>query len=51
MDKYKANLNINITSIGIHGFNMLNLQTIQGDHSAYDEPPVDFKTKVPLWPD
>ena len=23
---------------------------VQGDHSACDEPPVDFKTKVPLWP-
>ena len=24
---------------------------IQGDPSACDEPPVDFKTKVPFWPD
>ena len=23
---------------------------IQGDHSAFAKPPVDFKTKVPLWP-
>ena len=23
---------------------------VQGDHSACGEPPVDFKTKVPLWP-
>ena len=23
---------------------------IQGDHSACAKPPVDFKTKVPLWP-
>ena len=22
----------------------------QGDHSACAKPPVDFKTKVPLWP-
>ena len=24
--------------------------TLQGDHSACAKPPVDFKTKVPLWP-
>ena len=24
--------------------------SIQGDHSACAKPPVDFKTKVPLWP-
>ena len=24
--------------------------SIQGDHSACGEPPVDFKTKVPFWP-
>ena len=24
--------------------------TVQGDHSACGEPPVDFKTKVPFWP-
>ena len=23
---------------------------VQGDHSACAKPPVDFKTKVPLWP-
>ena len=23
---------------------------LQGDHSACAKPPVDFKTKVPLWP-
>ena len=23
---------------------------IQGDHSTCAKPPVDFKTKVPLWP-
>ena len=26
------------------------LKVIRGDHSARDEPPVDFKTKVSLWP-
>ena len=26
------------------------LTPVQGDHSACGEPPVDFKTKVPLWP-
>ena len=26
------------------------IRSIQGDHSACDEPPVDFKTKVPFWP-
>ena len=25
--------------------------SIQGDHSGRNKPPVDLKTKVPLWPD
>ena len=25
--------------------------SVQGDHSACAKPPVDFKPKVPLWPD
>ena len=24
---------------------------IQSDHSLCAKPPIDFKTKVPLWPD
>ena len=27
------------------------IRSIQGDHSGRTQPPVDFKTKVPLWPD
>ena len=26
------------------------LSSLQGDHSGCGEPPVDFKTEVPLWP-
>ena len=27
----------------------LNLDNLQGDHSACAKPPIDFNTKVPLW--
>ena len=30
--------------------NLLFVDTVQGDHSACGEPPVDFRTKVPFWP-
>ena len=29
---------------------MVFVMKVQGDHSACGKPPVDFKTKVPLWP-
>ena len=29
----------------------LKLKLVQGDLSGGTKPPVDFKTKVPLWPD
>ena len=28
----------------------VDMERLQGDTSGCDEPPVDFKTKVPFWP-
>ena len=34
----------------LNSIDFLNQNYIQSDHSAWGEPPVDFKTKVPFWP-
>ena len=34
----------------MYKYSLLNLSNIQGDTSGCAKPPIDFKTKVQLWP-
>ena len=39
-----VNIKLDLPGIGLW------LNTLQGDHSAFDKPPVDIKTKLSFWP-
>ena len=48
-----AKLKVNPTQVrDVMGHPLLDKEqtSLQGDHSACGEPPVNFKTKVPFWP-